>query len=53
VQALVPLYRGKAYTFLTENRDASGEQLEASIESLCQTFEQKKPALLELWEGKK
>ncbi|MBS1849432.1 MAG: hypothetical protein JST79_00855 [Acidobacteria bacterium] len=53
VQALVPLYRGKAYTFLTENRDASGEQLEAGIEALCQTFEQKKPTLLELWEGTK
>ncbi len=27
VQALVPLFRGRAYTFLTENREASAEQV--------------------------
>src|SRR5437870_4780203 len=35
VQALVPLFRGRAHTFLTENRDASAEEVEANIESLC------------------
>lgn len=49
VQALVPLFRGRAYTFLTENRDASAEQVEANIESLCQSFDREKPYLLELW----
>jgi glucosylglycerate synthase len=53
VQALVPLFRGRAFTFLTENRDASAEQVEANIESLCQTFEREKPYLLELWNGGK
>lgn len=53
VQALVPLFRGRAYTFLTENREASGEEVEANIESLCQTFEREKPYLLELWDGGK
>jgi glucosylglycerate synthase len=53
VQALVPLFRGRAYTFLTENRDASAEQVEANIESLCQTFEREKPYLLTLWDGGK
>jgi glucosylglycerate synthase len=53
VQALVPLFRGRAYTFLTENREASGEQVETNIESLCQSFERERPYLLELWNGAK
>jgi hypothetical protein len=53
VQALVPLFRGRAFTFLTENRDASADQVEANIESLCQAFEQQKPYLLEVWNGRK
>lgn len=53
VQALVPLFRGRAYTFLTENRDASAEEVERNIESLCQAFEHEKPHLLELWDGGK
>jgi glycosyltransferase involved in cell wall biosynthesis len=53
VQALVPLFRGRAYTFLTENRDASAEEAEANIESLCQTFEREKPYVMEVWDGGK
>jgi hypothetical protein len=53
VQALAPLYRGKSHTFLLENRDASGEQVETNIENLCQTFERLKPFLLEQWDGGK
>jgi hypothetical protein len=53
VQALVPLYRGKAYTFLVENREASSAELEASVESLCRMFEEKKPSLLAMWDGTK
>lgn len=53
VQALAPLYRGRAYTFLVENRDSSGEQVEQQVESLCQTFEQWKPYLLQIWDGKR
>jgi hypothetical protein len=53
VQALVPLFRGRAFTFLTENRDASAEEVEKNVESLCQTFEQQKPYLLEAWNGRK
>jgi len=53
VQALVPLFRGRAYTFLTENREASAEQVEANIESLCATFEREKPYLVSLWDGGK
>ena len=53
VQALVPLFRGRAYTFLTENREASAEEVESNIEGLCQTFERQKPYLLEMWDGRK
>lgn len=53
VQALAPLYRGKAYTFLVENRDSSADEVEKNVESLCLTFERLKPYLLEQWEGRK
>ena len=53
VQALAPLYRGRAYTFLVENRDAKGEEVEANVEALCQTFERLRPHLLEVWDGGK
>jgi hypothetical protein len=48
IQALAPLYRGKVYTFLLENRDASGAEVEANVEELCLTFERLKPYLLDL-----
>ncbi len=53
IQAMAPLYRGKMYTFLVENRDASGEEVEANVEGLCQTFERLKPYLLDRWDGGK
>jgi hypothetical protein len=53
IQALAPLYRGKMYTFLTENREASGNEVEANVEELCQTFERGKPSLLDQWDGGK
>jgi hypothetical protein len=53
IQALAPLYRGKAYTFLVENRDASANEVEERIENLCLTFERLKPYLVQLWNGRK
>jgi glucosylglycerate synthase len=53
VQALVPLYRGRTLSFLMENRDVSGEDIERSVESLCGEFERLKPYLLEVWADKK
>jgi len=53
VQALVPLYRGRMLTFLTENRTASSEEVARNIENLCLEFERLKPYLLELWNGRK
>ena len=53
IQALVPLYRGRALTFLLENREGSGEDIEKSVESLCGEFERLKPYLLEVWADRK
>ena len=53
VQALVPLYRGRTLSFLLENRDDSGQDIEKSVESLCGEFERLKPYLLEVWADKK
>ena len=53
VQALVPLFRGRAFTFLTQNREASAEEVEQSIESVCNSFESQKPYLMKLWDGGK
>ena len=53
IQALAPLFRGRALTFLMENRNSSADTVEANIESLCLEFERLKPYLLEMWSGKK
>jgi hypothetical protein len=53
VQALVPLYRGRMFTFLVENRTTSAAEVGNNIESLCLEFERVKPYLLELWNGRK
>ena len=53
LQALVPLYRGRMYTFLTENRNTSAEIVELGVEKLCSEFERLKPYLLEIWDGGK
>ncbi len=53
VQALAPLYRGRAFTFLIENREASAEAVEQNVENFCLTCERLKPSLLELWDGRK
>jgi hypothetical protein len=53
VQALAPLYRGRAFTFLVENRDSSGEEVEQNVENFCLTCERLKPSLVEQWNGRK
>ncbi len=53
IQALAPLYRGRAFTFLVKNRDVSSDGVEKNVEALCQSFERSKPYLLELWDGRK
>jgi hypothetical protein len=53
IQAMAPLYRGRAFTFLIENREASAAAVETNVENLCLTFERLKPYLLEIWNGRK
>jgi hypothetical protein len=53
VQALVPLYRGRLYSFLQEHANSSPEEMEARSEILCQEFERQKPYLLERWTAKR
>jgi hypothetical protein len=52
IQALAPLFRGRAFTFLMENRDASAEDVENNIEGLCLQFERLKPYLLQMWKSR-
>ncbi len=51
VQALAPLFRGRALTFLLENESSTAAAVESNIEALCLEFERQKPYLLELWQG--
>jgi hypothetical protein len=51
IQALAPLFRGRAFTYLTENRTASAEEVENNIDSLCLEFERLKPYLLQMWKS--
>lgn len=53
IQALGPLFRGRALSFLLEISDASEEQIEKNVENLCGEFERLKPYLLEVWNGKR
>ncbi len=52
LQALVPVYRGKVYEFLTDYRHAGAGEIEARLEALCLAFERLKPYLLQSWDGK-
>jgi hypothetical protein len=51
VQALVPLYRGKIYSFLEEHANSSVADLEGDSENLCLEFERQKPYLTEKWKA--
>jgi hypothetical protein len=52
IQALAPLFRGRVFTFLTENHNGSAAAVEENIEDLCVEFERMKPYLLEIWNGR-
>jgi hypothetical protein len=52
VQALAPLFRGRAYTFLSENRNSTANEVESHIEGLCLEFERLKPDLLQMWKSR-
>ena len=52
IQALAPLFRGRVFTFLMENRNASADEVENNVEDLCLEFERSKPYLLQLWKSR-
>jgi hypothetical protein len=52
IQALAPLFRGRVFTFVVENRNGSARDVADNIESLCLEFERLKPYLLEIWKSK-
>ncbi len=52
IQALAPLFRGRVFTFLMENRNASADEVENNIENLCLEFERLKPYLLQMWKSR-
>jgi hypothetical protein len=52
IQALAPLFRGRVFTFLMENRNVSADVVENNIEGLCLEFERLKPYLLQMWESR-
>ncbi len=52
IQALAPLFRGRVFTFVVENRNSSADEVARNIEGLCLEFERLKPYLLEMWKSK-
>jgi hypothetical protein len=52
IQALAPLFRGRVFTFLVENRSATANDVANNIEGLCLEFERLKPYLLEMWKSR-
>jgi hypothetical protein len=52
IQALAPLFRGRVFTFIVENRSNSANDVANNIEGLCLEFERLKPYLLEMWKSK-
>jgi glucosylglycerate synthase len=52
IQAFAPLFRGRVFTFVVENRNGSANDVANNIEGLCLEFERLKPYLLEMWKSK-
>ena len=52
IQALAPLFRGRVFTFVVENRNGSASDVAKNIEGLCLEFERLKPNLLDMWKSK-
>jgi hypothetical protein len=52
VQALTPIYLGRAAFFVRENMEADSHEVEKKIEGLCLEYERLKPYLIDRWEHK-
>ncbi|MGH8863474.1 MAG: glycosyltransferase [Burkholderiales bacterium] len=51
LKALTPLYLGRTASFVIETQGLTSAEAEVRIEALCQTFEKRKPYLVERWKG--
>lgn len=51
LRSITPLYLGRVASFFLEVEQMSAQEVEQRIESLCLTFEEMKPYLLDLWFG--
>jgi len=49
LKSMIPLYLGRVASFVKENQDSSANEVEQKIESLCKSFEEMKPYLIERW----
>jgi hypothetical protein len=49
LKALTPLYLGRTASFVLETQGLTSLEAEGRIETLCQTFEKRKPYLIEHW----
>lgn len=52
LQASVPLYRGRIFSYLAEHQNSTPDEMEWDTENLCHEFEKQKPYLLEMWKAK-
>lgn len=51
LQAMTPLYLGRAASFVLEHREQPRAEVDGAVEELCVAFEREKPYLLERWKG--
>ncbi len=51
MEALIPLYYGRTYSFVKKTKRMSTRQAEETIEEDCMTFEATKPYLVRKWTG--
>ncbi len=52
LRSLTPLYMARVASFVLETESVNSADVEEKIESLCRTFEDLKPYLIQLWTGK-
>jgi len=52
LRSLTPLYMARVASFVLETESVNSADVEEKIESLCRTFEELKPYLVQLWTGK-
>lgn len=53
VQAMIPIYRGRVYSFLAQHRSSGAEAMEADLEDLCREFANQKAFFIERWKTKR